>query len=176
MTKLKIDVFEHMPTPCSRRAHLEENWGLIMTVINYRPSMTRSSLLTCVVVPGRGGSHLSLVHVLHVAPHTRLFVGTLSQCTSLVKWWCMVQPLWLSIYIGLLGPLKQACNQYNSITCSIVPLWYGLQLTHKWGLPPWSLEYPHHSPWPYDTPLSSCCPTQSQIKPSILQFLQPKPF
>jgi hypothetical protein len=72
---------------------------------------------------------------------------TLSQCPSLEEWWGIVQPLQLSSYVSLPNPINPTCSQYI-IKCSFNGSLRMVLNQHMWGLPSWSLEYPHTTPRP----------------------------
>jgi hypothetical protein len=73
---------------------------------------------------------------------------TLSQCSSLVEWWGIIQPLQSSSYVSLPDPINLACGQYI-IKCSFKGILRTVINRHRRGLPPWSLEYPHTTPRPF---------------------------
>jgi hypothetical protein len=99
---------------------------------------------------GRSGSHLSLMHVFHVIPHSGLSVGITYTIPILIsRGMTRYHPTTIIIQLRrLLDPINKAYGQYI-MKCSFkCPLRTVLN-RHRQGLPPWSLEYPHTTPRPF---------------------------
>jgi hypothetical protein len=99
---------------------------------------------------GRSRSHLSLVHIFHTIPHIGLFVGGLYTIpVNISKGMVGYRPTTKIIKLcRFTGNHKMSMRSVQFKYLLKVPLWMVLN-QQRWGLQPWSLEYPQTTPRPF---------------------------